>query len=151
MKLNTAILREISFQLTEGNPWWGMLLANEYIDQTHPLRAAFEMRFTKSVGTSSAGRGTLAAALLRGKRRSELSKALLSTVGSRGMRERTSPASALGTRTAISAGISATRRAAATSRLALRQRNTQVARFSSGAAFQPARAAKVTHLRPVAL
>lgn len=151
MKLNTTILREISFQLTSGNPWWGMLLANEYIDQTHPLRAAFEMRFTKSVGNSSASRAALTAALLRGKRRSELSKALLSTVGSRGMRECTSSTSALSARTVSSPFMSATRRTTATPRLAIRQRNPQVARFSSGVAFQPARSAKVTPLRPVAL
>lgn len=151
MKLNTAILREISFQLTEGNPWWGMLLANEYIDQTHPLRAAFEMRFTKSVGNSSAGRGTLTAALLRGKRRSELSKALLSTVGSRSVRHCTSPTLVFGARTATFPIASKIRRTTAPSRLALRQRNTQVARFSSNPAFQPARTARVSPLRPVAL
>ena len=151
MKLNTAILREISFQLTEGNPWWGMLLANEYIDQTHPLRAAFEMRFTKSVGNSAVSRGTLTKALLRGKRRSELSQALISTVGSRSVRQRTSTPLTRTTPTLLPASVPTTRRAPSTSRLALRQRNTQVARFSSGVSIQPARTARVTPLRPVAL
>ena len=31
MELTVAMLKEISFQISEGNPWWGLLLANEYL------------------------------------------------------------------------------------------------------------------------
>lgn len=40
MEMNTIILRELAYQITRGNPWWGLAVANEYMDVHAPLRRA---------------------------------------------------------------------------------------------------------------
>lgn len=135
MKITTTVFREISFQLTQGNPWWGLLLANEYIEQSNPLRAAFVSRFKQRIGADAPiGRGTLANALIRGKTGRSLSAAQRAAVGARVVRKTLSVDRAV-TRScevvrarsfySIRSGSSSTLR------LAVRQRSAHVARFSA--------------------
>jgi hypothetical protein len=152
MNMNTTVLREISFQLTQGNPWWGMLLANEYLEQTNPLRNAFVVRFKSSIGDAPVDRGSLADALIRGKCRRALSAKQLASVGSRVVRTNrtTRPIAgvALGdTRRSLSIAS----RTNSTARLALRQRNAHVARFSSCAHTASTRETRAVPARLVAI
>ena len=133
MNVNTPILREISFQLIQGNPWWGMLLANEYVDQSHPLRPICIRKFTQSIGDVAAGQRSLAKALIRGKRRAELSASQSASVGSRVISSSSSqnPLRAGAIAASSSYPARSSQRLSSTPRLAVRQRNTHVARFSS--------------------
>jgi hypothetical protein len=152
MNITTTILREISFQLTQGNPWWGMLLANEYVDQTDPLRSAFVFRFKQSIGNASDERGSLADALIRGKRRNGLSAKQFALVGSRVMpKTRTITPHSPSVLRHSRRDAATTYRAASTARLALRQRNVQTARFSSSARGAAIREAKTVTARLVAI
>lgn len=152
MNLNTTILREISFQLTQGNPWWGMLLANEYLDETNPLRSAFILRFKQSISEASAEHGSLANALIRGKRRNKLSAKQLALVGSRVMpRTRTATPPAISALGRSRRAVPTTYRAASTARLALRQRHAHAARFSSSARVAAIRDTKTATAQLVAI
>jgi hypothetical protein len=131
MQTNTTVLREISFQLTEGNPWWGMLLANEYILQSNPLRTAFILRFKRSIGSAPTGRGSLADVLIRGKRRSDLSASQLSAVGARTVRAVRTNSGIKSSRRVLARAVGVAQRPTASHRLAVRQRNSHVARFSA--------------------
>jgi hypothetical protein len=137
MELNTTILREISFQLTLGNPWWGMLLANEYIDRSSPLRPALVLKFKQKLGSALTARESLAQALICGRKKSGLSHGELATIGSRvvsrfkpsGFLRPTPPRTDSNRHTTRS-----TKRI--TERLAIRQRSNHIARFNSSSAVR---------------
>jgi hypothetical protein len=40
MNVNQTVLQQISFQVSRGNPWWGLLVANEYLEVENPIRRA---------------------------------------------------------------------------------------------------------------
>ncbi len=150
MQTTTTILREISFQLTQGNPWWGMLLANEYISESNPLRAAFVLRFKRSIGNAPTGRDTLADVLIRGKRRSDLSATQLAAVGARTVRAVRTTAGLESSRHVSARTVGAAHRTTASHRLAVRQRNSQVARFSTCASVASARRSAGASMKLVA-
>lgn len=85
MQINTAILREISFQVSEGNPHWGLLLANEYLDASGYLHAALFSKFLARFGASYASH-PLAKRLKAGARAAELPKYLREQIGERAHR-----------------------------------------------------------------
>lgn len=85
MQINTAILREISFQVSEGNPHWGLLLANEYLDANGHLHAALFSKFLARFGASYASH-PLAKRLKAGARAAELPKYLREQIGERAHR-----------------------------------------------------------------
>jgi hypothetical protein len=104
MRLNTTILTELSYQLTIGNPWWGMLLCNEYVLDGERLRPIFVARFIARIGEAAATT-PLAQALIQGATRSELSLEQVSEIGGRASRNVRSvptmrPARAINTRLA---------------------------------------------------
>jgi hypothetical protein len=85
MQVNTLILRELSFQITKGNPWWGMLLANEYLQGTDYLRKALVNRFLARIAPDQHNQ-TLARSLIAGSRACQLPDELRGIVGTRVMR-----------------------------------------------------------------
>jgi hypothetical protein len=85
MQLNTSLLRELSFQISTGNPWWGMLLANEYLQSSDYLRKALVTRFLARITPDERGK-TLAQSLVAGRRACQLSGTLRGQIGSRSVR-----------------------------------------------------------------
>lgn len=79
MKLNQTILKAIAYQLHSGNPWWGLLLTNEYLLPDSPLHATFRALFRKRVPDGS----ELAEKLLSGARCTDLSAEHRSQIGAR--------------------------------------------------------------------
>ncbi len=53
MKLTQPILTTISRQLCHGNPWWALVVLNEYIEPTGPLRSAFVALFRQRIPAPS--------------------------------------------------------------------------------------------------
>ena len=87
MKLNTQILREIAFQINVGNPYWGMLFCNEYLQPNDYLHKALAHRFIER--TSNSGNlGELAKSLIRGATARDLPEKLSQLVGARVVRKR---------------------------------------------------------------
>jgi|GEM_PF-2416080 len=86
MKTNSAILREVSYQLTNGNPLWGMLLANEYFTRDNPFRGAIVVKFKQRVSSLSCINRGLALELINGKKRAELPGDLADLIGQRAIR-----------------------------------------------------------------
>lgn len=85
MHLNNSILQELSFQITQGNPWWGMLLVNEYLKDQDYLRNALVARFLKRVATKQRDK-LLVRYLLDGATAHQLPARLRSTIGGRFVR-----------------------------------------------------------------
>lgn len=79
MKLNQTILKAIAYQLYTGNPWWGLLLTNEYLLPDSPLHATLRALFRKRVPEGS----ELAEKLLSGARSADLSAEHRSQIGAR--------------------------------------------------------------------
>lgn len=79
MKLTQPILKTISRQLCHGNPWWGLVVLNEYLAPTSPLHAALVTRFRRRVPTDS----ELARQLCSGARWQDLGLEERSQIGSR--------------------------------------------------------------------
>jgi hypothetical protein len=137
MEINTTILREISFQLTQGNPWWGMLLANEYVDRTSPLRPALILKFQHKLGSALTGRESLALALICGRKKESLSYGELTEIGSRvvsrfksvGSIQVATPQNNLPLPNSNEYSARSIKRISA--RLAVRQRSNPTARFNS--------------------
>jgi hypothetical protein len=69
--MNIKILRELSYQITQGNPLWGLALLNEYTDVSAALRDVFIRAFHDRLGPIST-RTPLAIALIDGTRAAEL-------------------------------------------------------------------------------
>ncbi len=86
MQLNTSILRELSFQISSGNPWWGMLLANEYLQSSDYLRKALVARFLARIAADKRCNTTLAQSLIAGRKACQLPDDLRSQIGSRSVR-----------------------------------------------------------------
>ena len=89
MELNNTLLREISYQITDGNPWWGLALCNEYLpsyDATPSpntrLRRTLVMCFRRRIGVEQSC-NPIATALINGKRKDELTKEARKEVGKR--------------------------------------------------------------------
>jgi hypothetical protein len=85
MQLTNSIFQELSFQITQGNPWWGMLLVNEYLKEHDYLRNALTMRFLKRV-TPRQRDELLVRYLVNGATARQLPARLRSTIGSRFVR-----------------------------------------------------------------
>jgi hypothetical protein len=85
MELTVAMLQEISFQISEGNPWWGLLLANEYLSPHELLHQALYHKAMARLGRSAA-KHPLAKKLRRGYRASMLPDELRRHAGQRCLR-----------------------------------------------------------------
>jgi hypothetical protein len=83
MKLTQPILKTISRELCHGNPWWALVVANEYLNPTSPLHAALVKLFQGRVPY----RSDLTHRLTSGARYQELSPEERHRVGSRVMRK----------------------------------------------------------------
>lgn len=79
MKLNEPILKAIAYQLHSGNPWWGLLLTNEYLLPDSPLHTTLCALFRRRVPDES----TLAERLLSGARCKDLSAKQRAQIGAR--------------------------------------------------------------------
>ncbi|MEY4668897.1 MAG: hypothetical protein RL518_1596 [Pseudomonadota bacterium] len=53
MKLSQPLLKTISYQLCHGNPWWGLVVINEYLAPTTPLHTALCNVFKRRVASQS--------------------------------------------------------------------------------------------------
>ena len=82
MKLTQPILKTIAYQLHSGNPWWGLLLTNEYLLPDSPLHTTLCALFRKRVPDGSA----LAERLLSGARCKDLSAEQRAHIGTRASR-----------------------------------------------------------------
>ena len=81
MKLSSTMLRAISQEVLNGNPWWGMAVANEYLSGESPLLKAVANQFKIRIG--AAAHSPLAHRLLAGQRFAELPLNLQDEVGGR--------------------------------------------------------------------
>ena len=82
MNMNTTILCEISYQVEHGNPQWGMLIANEYMEADPLLRKALTQRFQSRLGKDVA-LTPLNKCLLEGRTKAELTPELSGKIGAR--------------------------------------------------------------------
>jgi hypothetical protein len=80
--MNTTLFREISFQLTHGNPWWGLATCNEYEDLDSHIRGALVSMFRRRIALDEAT-SPLAVALISGLCCRELPEALRERIGAR--------------------------------------------------------------------
>jgi hypothetical protein len=81
MRLNNRILQHLSQELLNGNPFWGLVVANEYLSPREPLHAALVRYFRQRVGESL--HSPLAQQLMRGARFCELAEELAKDIGPR--------------------------------------------------------------------
>jgi hypothetical protein len=79
MKLTQPVLKAIAYQLHSGNPWWGLLLTNEYLLPDSPLHTSLCALFRKRVPD----RSVLAERLLSGARCKDLSAEQRAHIGTR--------------------------------------------------------------------
>lgn len=80
--MNTTLFREISFQLTQGNPWWGLATCNEYESLDEHIRTAFVAMFKRRLSLDEAA-SPLANALIGGACLRELPDTLRGRIGPR--------------------------------------------------------------------
>lgn len=80
MNLTIPRLQQIANQIAHGNPWWGLAVANEYLDTSAPMHRAFVAKVKKRLG-ESACRSELATKLINGSCLETLSEALKYEVG----------------------------------------------------------------------
>ena len=81
MKITNLILQKLSQQVVYGNPWWGLVVANEYLSTANPLHKALVRRFHIRLG--SAANHKLEEKLVNGLRYCDLSPDLRALIGSR--------------------------------------------------------------------
>lgn len=81
MKLTAPILKLITDQVSQGNPLWGLALANEYLSSGDPLRRAITLVAKRRLGTTS--QPPLLSKLIEGARRDELPEDLAFAIGPR--------------------------------------------------------------------
>lgn len=130
MKTNTTILLEIAYQITNGNPKWGMLLANEYFDQAHPFRNALVAKFRNRIRATNQIDKELEQALIAGHKRAELSPRHVALVGARVVRKTRALCGPI-KRDSSRLNVSARRSEGAKyTRLAARARDTRISRFA---------------------
>ena len=82
MDMNTTLFREISFQLTQGNPWWGLATCNEYEGLDSHIRAALVSIFRRRLALDEAT-SPLATALISGVCCRDLPESLRGRIGAR--------------------------------------------------------------------
>lgn len=84
--MNIALLQELSYQMTDGNPLWGLSLLNAHGDVPPAIRGAllraFKERFADAMPPSP-----VALALINGVRTSELSTTQRRQLGSRAIKK----------------------------------------------------------------
>ena len=83
MKINTMLLREISFQVSRGNPFWGALLANEYLGRECSLRRTLLKRAAGRLDKASLDQKKLFVLVENGTTAKDLPHDLRREVGSR--------------------------------------------------------------------
>jgi hypothetical protein len=83
MNITSPILKHLSLQISEGNPWWGLAVANEYVPASSPLHHALACQFVKRVGSTSGDLQRLADQLIAGARFEELPPQLQRRIGKR--------------------------------------------------------------------
>ena len=81
MKLTQPILTTLSRELSHGNPWWALVVLNEYLRPTTPLHTAFVSHCKRRMPLDS----QLARRLYAGARYEELSLEERACVGVRTM------------------------------------------------------------------
>lgn len=79
MKLTQPILKTISYQLCHGNPWWALVVLNEYVEPSSPLHAVLLRLFRRRVPIDS----ELTARLYGGARYHDLSPEERAHIGTR--------------------------------------------------------------------
>lgn len=82
MDMNTTLFREISFQLTQGNPWWGLATCNEYEDLDTHIRGALVSIFRRRLALDEVT-SPLATALISGVCCRDLPETLRARIGAR--------------------------------------------------------------------
>jgi hypothetical protein len=122
MKTNSTILREVSYQLTNGNPLWGMLLANEYFTRDNPFRGAIVTKFKQRISSLSDISSDLVLELIEGKKRAELPEDLAGLIGQRAIKRSRSVVHASRLETLTPIGASRRSDIRLNSRLAVRAR-----------------------------
>jgi hypothetical protein len=80
--MNTTLFREISFQLTHGNPWWGLATSNEYQNLDRHIRAALIAIFKRRLSLDEVA-SPLATALIGGACSHQLPAPLRERIGAR--------------------------------------------------------------------
>lgn len=83
MNITTPILKHLSLQILAGNPYWGLVVANEYLAASSPLHDALVRQFVRRVGSISGELQSLANKLIEGTRFDELPPQLQSKIGVR--------------------------------------------------------------------
>ena len=124
MKTNSAVLREVSYQLTSGNPLWGMLLANEYFNRDNPFRAAIITKFKQRISSSNGINNELALKLIEGKKRAELAEDIAHLIGQRAIKRSRSVISSSRLITLSTRGLNRRSQTSLNSRLAKRGRTS---------------------------
>ena len=81
--MNTTILREISFQVSRGHPYWGVSLANEYLSSSSPLRRGFVTRARRTIEERGMGVSQLFEQLAEGRPVRELEPEMRTEIGCR--------------------------------------------------------------------
>ena len=81
MKITNLILQQVSQQVAYGNPWWGLVVANEYLSPTNPLHRALVCCFHKRLGSTA--NHNLVEKLVSGFRYAELPPDLRALIGIR--------------------------------------------------------------------
>ena len=84
MQITQTLLTEVSFQVSDGNPLWGLALANEYLSPSEPLHIALVQRVRSRLHPRDFQQ-PLAKRLCAGERAKDLPQALQLLVGSRVM------------------------------------------------------------------
>ena len=120
MHITQTILQEISFQITTGNPWWGLVVANEYLPPDSGLYKALYQRAMLRLGRGAAHL-PLAHKLRRGYRANMLPAELRASVGPRIIPIRR----VLTTRTGTRVSARATQRRHSTPRLTNRRHHSR--------------------------
>jgi len=83
MNITTPILKQLSLEISHGNPWWGLVVANEYLSAGSPLHNALAHHFLRRVEAAGGDLKRLAEKLIAGARYNELTPSLQSKVGKR--------------------------------------------------------------------
>jgi hypothetical protein len=83
MKITSPILKHLSLQISNGNPWWGLVVANEYVPASSRLHHALASQFIRRIGSTSGDLKRLADKLIEGARFEQLAPHLQLEVGKR--------------------------------------------------------------------
>ena len=83
MNITSPILKQLALQISQGNPWWGLVVANEYVPASSPLHHALARQFVKRVGVTFGDLQRLADQLIAGAHFDELTPQLQRQIGKR--------------------------------------------------------------------